>query len=191
MPFISKSCRRHRGDGSVRRPDNLVSFALRLADHGAWPAADSLVWRHIASDRTMDRKSAHGSMRLGTGSPLSDPRSGRGLWRALRPKTSINGHSRSTDVATFPMAKRICRATHRFDPTGVPRPCCCVRRAASPSHTAVVHEILQRGPYASILGEGYAGLARRRADRAHSLPPSSRRAAPPIYPDLIYDRHSP
>jgi hypothetical protein len=27
-------------------------------------------------------------------------------------------------------------------------------------------------------------------DRAHSLPPSSRRAAPPIYPDLIYDRHS-
>src|SRR5207302_9840665 len=61
---------------------------------------------------------------------------------------------------------------------------------ASPSHTAVVHEILQRGPYASILGEGYAGLARRPADRAHSLPPSSRRAAPPIYPDLIYDRHS-
>ena len=59
----------------------------------------------------------------------------------------------------------------------------------SPSHIAVVHELLQRGPYASILGEGYAGLARRRADRAHSLPPSSRRAAPPIYPDLIYDRH--
>src|SRR5712672_3512968 len=74
----------------------------------AWPAADSLVWRHIASDRRMDGKSAHGSRRLGTGSPLSDPRSGRGLWRALRPKTSINGHSRSTDVATFPMAKRIC-----------------------------------------------------------------------------------
>src|SRR5258706_11574617 len=41
----------------------------------------------------------------------------------------------------------------------------------------------------TIPGEGYAGLARRRADRAHSLPPSSRRVAPPIYPDLIYDRH--
>src|ERR1700682_684767 len=76
-----------------------------------------------------------------------------------------------------------------FELYGATEPCCCVRRAASPSHTAVVHEILQRGPYASILGEGYAGLARRRADRAHSLPPSSRRAAPPIYPDLIYDRH--
>src|ERR1700694_5817679 len=76
-----------------------------------------------------------------------------------------------------------------FELYGATEPCCCVRRAASPSHTAVVHEILQRGPYASLLGEGYAGLARRRAVRAHSLPPSSRRAAPPIYPDLIYDRH--
>src|ERR1700682_4903034 len=77
-----------------------------------------------------------------------------------------------------------------FELYGATEPCCCVRRAASPSHTAVVPEILQRGPYASILGEGYAGLARRRADRAHSLPPSSRRAAPPIYPDLIYDKHT-
>jgi hypothetical protein len=44
--------------------------------------------------------------------------------------------------------------------------------------------------FLSLLGEGYAGLARRRAVRAHSLPPSSRRATPPIYPDLIYDRHN-
>jgi hypothetical protein len=27
---------------------------------------------------------------------------------------------RSTDVATFPMAKRICGTTYRLDPTGVP-----------------------------------------------------------------------
>src|ERR1700688_4614822 len=102
------SCRRHRGDGSVRRPNNLVSFALWPTDHGARPAADSMVWCHIASERRMDRKSAHGSLWLGTSSPLSDPRSGWGLWRGLHPTTSINGHSRSTDVATFPMAKRIC-----------------------------------------------------------------------------------
>jgi hypothetical protein len=87
---------------------NLVSFALRPPDHGAWPAADSMVWCYIASDCGMDRQSAHGSMWLGTGSPLSDPRPGRGVWRDLRPKTSINRHSRSTDVATFPMAKRNC-----------------------------------------------------------------------------------
>src|SRR5258705_2197063 len=87
-----------------------ISFrlALRIIDHGAWPAADSMVWRHIASNRGMDRKSDHGSMRLGTSSPLSDPRPGSGLWRGLHPKTAINRHSRSTDVAALPMAKRIC-----------------------------------------------------------------------------------
>ena len=42
------------------------------------------------------------------GPSLSDPRPGRGLWRGLYPKTSIHGHSRSTDVAALPMAKRIC-----------------------------------------------------------------------------------
>jgi hypothetical protein len=81
-------------------------YGLLIMGHG--PAADSMVWRHIASDRGMDRKSAHGSMRLGSSSPLSDPRSGSGLWRGLHPPASINGYSRSTGVATFPMAKRIC-----------------------------------------------------------------------------------
>src|ERR1700687_2012635 len=64
--------RRHRGDGSVRRPDNLVSFALRLADHGAWAAAGSVGFGYIAAERRIGGQSAHGSMRLGTGSPLSD-----------------------------------------------------------------------------------------------------------------------
>ena len=67
----SQSCRRHRRDGSVRRTDNLVSFALWLIDHGAWSTTDFMVWRHSASDRRMDRKSDHGSLRLGTSSPLS------------------------------------------------------------------------------------------------------------------------
>jgi hypothetical protein len=85
-----------------------ISFRLLFIDHGAWPAADSMVWRHIASNRGMDRKSEHGSMRLGTSSPPSDPRPGSGLWRGLHPKNAINRHSRSTDVAALPMAKRIC-----------------------------------------------------------------------------------
>src|SRR3984885_10421853 len=60
-----------RCDRYVRRADNLVSPALWIADHGARPATYSVVWRHSASDRRMDRKSGHGIMRLGTGSPLS------------------------------------------------------------------------------------------------------------------------
>src|ERR1700731_3219899 len=64
----SQSCRRHRRDGSVRRTDNLISSALRLVDCGAWSTAYFMVWRHSASDRRLDRKSDHGSLRLGTSS---------------------------------------------------------------------------------------------------------------------------
>src|ERR1700722_9738086 len=73
----SQSCRRHRRDGSVRRTDNLISSALWIADHGAWSTADFMVWRHSTSDRRMDRKSGHGSLRVGTGSPLSHSRPGQ------------------------------------------------------------------------------------------------------------------
>src|SRR5205823_9403312 len=59
--------------------------------------------------RRMDCKSDYGSFRLGTGSPLSDPRSRSGLWHCLHPTTSIDGHSRPTNVATLPVAKWMCR----------------------------------------------------------------------------------
>jgi len=48
-----------------------------------------------------------------------------------------------------------------------------------------VHSVIRN---ALKLGEGRAGLARRRTGRTHTLSPSSRRAAPPICSDLIYDR---
>ena len=52
-----------------------ISFrpALWIADHGARPTTNFVVWRYSSSYRRMDRKSGHGSMRLGTGSLLSDP----------------------------------------------------------------------------------------------------------------------
>jgi hypothetical protein len=65
--------RRHRGDGSVRRADDLISSALRPVDSGAWSPTDFMVWCHSASDRRMDRKSDHASLRLGTSSLLFDP----------------------------------------------------------------------------------------------------------------------
>src|ERR1700680_3481963 len=57
-------------------------------------------------------------------------------------------------------------------------------------HTAIVHEILQWGPHASIPGERCTDLARRRSRQAHSLSPNPGRTASPICPDLIYDRHT-
>src|SRR3981189_590890 len=61
------------GDGFVRLADDLVSPALWIADHGARPTTNFVVWRHSSSHCRMDRKSGHGSMRLGTGHPVSDP----------------------------------------------------------------------------------------------------------------------
>src|SRR6476661_7173372 len=84
-----QSCRRHRGDGSVRRTDDLISLALWLINHGAWSTAGFMVWRYRASDCRMDRKSDHASVRLEAGPSLSDPRPGRGLWRSLYSKSSI------------------------------------------------------------------------------------------------------
>ena len=62
-----RSCRRHRGDGSIRRPDDLISLALWLVNHGAWSTAGFMVWRYSASDRRMDRKSDHASVWLEAG----------------------------------------------------------------------------------------------------------------------------
>jgi hypothetical protein len=56
--------------------------------------------------------------------------------------------------------------------------------------SVILHEILQSGPHASIPGERYAGLTRRRSHRAHSLSPNLGRTASPIWPDLIYDRRN-
>src|SRR6476646_9893479 len=70
-------CRPHRGDGSVRRTDDLILLARWLVNHGAWSTTGFMVWRYRASDRRMDRKSDHASVRLEAGLSLSDPRPGR------------------------------------------------------------------------------------------------------------------
>src|SRR5260370_10111554 len=43
----------------------------------------------------------------------------------------------------FLMAERIFREAHRFDPTGVSRPCCCVQRTTSPPSAQFLSKILQ------------------------------------------------
>jgi hypothetical protein len=80
-------------------------------------ASPEAQWEGQRAARTL----SSGSRRLNTGchpasrqasaglySPISDPRSGSGLRRYFYTKSSIGGHSRSTDVAALPVAKRIC-----------------------------------------------------------------------------------
>ena len=69
-----KTFLRNHADGIVAMdlfvvPTIFVQSALWPVDHGAWPAAGFMVWRYSASDRRMDRKSARGSMWLGSRPP--------------------------------------------------------------------------------------------------------------------------
>ena len=59
-----QSCRRHRRDRSVRRSDHLVPSALWFVDHGAWQTTGPMVRSNNASDRGMDCKPVHGSLRM-------------------------------------------------------------------------------------------------------------------------------
>jgi hypothetical protein len=66
---------------------------------------------------------------------------------------------------------------------------CCLRRVPAPSHAAVVHGLFQRDTDAFYFGKRCAGFTRCRTSRANSSPPNSRRATPPIFPNLIYERY--
>src|SRR5262245_16018963 len=54
-------------------------------------------------------------------------------------------------LCTFTLAERICGAFDRLDSPGMPRPCCCGRRAAPAPNLHVLHGVLQRRPNASLI----------------------------------------
>ena len=59
------------------------------------------------------------------------------------PSRSRDGHSGPADRTAIAMAERTRGEAHRFDPTGLPRPCRCVWRAASSPPAGIVPKILQ------------------------------------------------
>src|ERR1700716_1400439 len=76
-PYLRLERRGQDGQHETEQPDHSASLgdsitaSTRIRYTQARPATYSVVWRHGASNRRMDRKSGHGCMRLGTGSPLS------------------------------------------------------------------------------------------------------------------------
>jgi hypothetical protein len=68
------------------------------------------------------------------------------------------------------------------------RPRSCAWRTAPSPRTAIVPDISQRGPYASVTGQGRTDSARSAKCRPDFRKTSSRRTAPPIRPDLICDK---
>jgi len=76
----SQSRRRHRIDGFVCRPHDLLPAAIWIFDSSASPPRDRVARCDRASDCRMDRSPTHGSIRLGTDTTIHHSRSGWGLW---------------------------------------------------------------------------------------------------------------
>ena len=94
-----------------------------------------------------------GPVWLGANPSRSDPRSGCLLRRRIRSSRSLARHSRSSDVCTLALAERVCGATDRFDPPGMPGPHCGDRGAAPAPYSQVLHGVLQRGRTHLSLGK--------------------------------------
>ena len=98
-----------------------ISFrpALWIADHGPWPAADPVVWGHRASDGRMDRQPTDGGVWLGANPSLPDPGPRWRIRRNIHASGSVHRYSRSPDVSSLTLAKRIRRTADRIDPQGM------------------------------------------------------------------------
>ncbi len=80
------------------------------------------------------------------------------------------------------MAKSLCGARDRFDPSRVfgPRP--CVQRRIASTRASLLHPLLSRVAFAFIVGQGFAGFTRGPVCRESRRDFSSRRPALPIRP---------
>ena len=116
----SQPRRRHRVDGFVRGPHDLVPAVIWIIDSPASSPCAAMVRCNRASECRMDRSPAHRGIRLGADTTIYHSRSRSGLWRRLDPAAACDGHSGSADRASITMAKWTYGEAHRFDPTGLP-----------------------------------------------------------------------
>jgi hypothetical protein len=86
---------------------------------GPWPAADPVVWGHRASDGRMDRQPTDGGVWLGANPSLPDPGPRWRIRRNIHASGSVHRYSRSPDVSSLTLAKRIRRTADRIDPQGM------------------------------------------------------------------------
>jgi hypothetical protein len=156
-------------------------YGLLIMGHGR----RQILWLGVTAHRTAEWI-ANQLMWLRATPSLSDPRSGCLLRRHIYPTRSFAWHSRSSDFSTLTLAERICGAFDRLNPQGMPRPCCCGRRATPAPHPHVLHGVLQRSPNASLSRQGCAGSKDRSARGAHRSAACPWRPAPSIRTDLIF-----
>jgi hypothetical protein len=167
-------------------PTISFSAVVWISDPAAFPPRASVAGCDRTPERPLDCPSTDRSLWLATGATIYRSRSGLRLWRCRRPAASSNGDTGSADLATVAMAKRIFGEADRFDPPGLSRPCCCVRRTASALSAQFLSKILQRGSYAPVAAQGRADPASRPDCRSHAGDASSGRTAPPIFQSVSF-----
>jgi hypothetical protein len=102
-----QSCRCHRVDGPVRRPDDLVSAIIWTSDPAAFAPGASVARRNRTSECRMACPSTDRSLWLERSAAISRSRSRRCIWRGLHPAPCSNGYTGSTDLGTIALAKRL------------------------------------------------------------------------------------
>ena len=85
-------------------------FGLLIMGHG---------WSDRASDGRMDRQPTHSSLRLGANPSLPDPGPRWRTRRNIHASGSVHRYSRSPNVSSLTLAKRIRRTADRIDPQGM------------------------------------------------------------------------
>ena len=115
-----KTFLRNHADGIAAMDLFVVpTISFRIADHGPWSAADPVVWSDRAPNGRMDRQSTDGGVWLGANPTLPDPGPRWRLRRDIPASGSIHRNSRSSDVSSLTLAKRLCRTADRFNPAGM------------------------------------------------------------------------
>jgi hypothetical protein len=78
----------------------------------------------------------------------------------------------------------------RLNPTRLPGPCCCGRRAASSPSASLLHDLLQSGSDAPVGQQGCAVTAHYSCRWPHCADAIPRRTSPSVCASLISDRHT-
>jgi hypothetical protein len=102
-------------------------------------------------------------------------------------RITSNADPRSSYRTTLAMAERPRRAPHRLDSTRSPRSSDRVRRSPAASRAQEVPFLLQSGPNASLIGEGFTQFSATAEARFHRSDTNSGWAASSIRTDLSFD----
>src|SRR5215467_3088109 len=140
----AQSWSRHCRHGLLRRPDDRLRPPLCIRHRSDRAQRPRLDQRHKESDGGMGCPSNHGSISLGRGSGLHDPRPRWYLWRNRHSSIACHGHSEQAYRTGFTLAEWRRRTADRIDPPRVLGSHRRFRRGSSAPDPAILLSLSQR-----------------------------------------------